>query len=255
MTSRSKRACSVPPWPTSTMPVERGSPPAGRLEAGVGAIDVGLLGFQIGMWGHALPRCEDDSPRISVGPGGPIQGIGHGTRRPRSRPGRGGSVAWPPCPTPPPTARSLPSCGPAGAPEPRRPGAGVVHAPGRPVAARVPGHPRRAAASSTPSHDPDLATEITLQPVRRYGVDAAILYSDIVTPVAAIGFGVDVAPGRRPGRRAARSARPPTSTGSAPSTPRPTRPTCSRRCATWSRELRRARSSASPARRSRWRAT
>ncbi len=45
---------------------------------------------------------------------------------------------------------------------------------------------------------PDLATEITLQPVRRYGVDAAILYSDIVTPVAAIGFGVDVEPGVGP---------------------------------------------------------
>lgn len=45
---------------------------------------------------------------------------------------------------------------------------------------------------------PDLATEITLQPVRRYGVDAAILYSDIVVPVHAIGFGVDVAPGIGP---------------------------------------------------------
>ena len=53
---------------------------------------------------------------------------------------------------------------------------------------------------------PDLAAEITLQPVRRYGVDAAILYSDIVVPVAAIGFGVDVAPGTGPGRRASRSA-------------------------------------------------
>ena len=55
---------------------------------------------------------------------------------------------------------------------------------------------------------PDLATEITLQPVRRYGVDAAILYSDIVVPVAAIGFGVDIAPGvgpvvERPFERAA----------------------------------------------------
>jgi len=46
--------------------------------------------------------------------------------------------------------------------------------------------------------DPELSAEITLQPVRRYGVDAAILYSDIVVPVAAIGFGVDVAPGTGP---------------------------------------------------------
>ena len=46
--------------------------------------------------------------------------------------------------------------------------------------------------------DPDLATEITLQPVRRYGVDAAILYSDIMTPTHAIGFGVDIEPGVGP---------------------------------------------------------
>jgi uroporphyrinogen decarboxylase len=45
---------------------------------------------------------------------------------------------------------------------------------------------------------PDLAAEITLQPVRRYGVDAAILYSDIVVPVAAIGFGVEIKPGVGP---------------------------------------------------------
>ena len=45
---------------------------------------------------------------------------------------------------------------------------------------------------------PELAAEITLQPVRRYGVDAAVLYSDIVVPVHAIGFGVDVAPGTGP---------------------------------------------------------
>ncbi len=44
----------------------------------------------------------------------------------------------------------------------------------------------------------ELACELTLQPVRRYGVDAAILYSDIVVPAAAIGFGVDVAPGTGP---------------------------------------------------------
>lgn len=45
---------------------------------------------------------------------------------------------------------------------------------------------------------PDLATEITLQPVRRYGTDAAILFSDIVTPIEAIGFGVDIEPGVGP---------------------------------------------------------
>jgi uroporphyrinogen decarboxylase len=46
--------------------------------------------------------------------------------------------------------------------------------------------------------DPELACEVTLQPVRRYGVDAAILFSDIVVPFHAIGFGVDVVPGRGP---------------------------------------------------------
>lgn len=46
--------------------------------------------------------------------------------------------------------------------------------------------------------DPDLATELSLQPVRRYGVDAAILYSDIVVPAFAVGFGLTVTPGVGP---------------------------------------------------------
>lgn len=45
---------------------------------------------------------------------------------------------------------------------------------------------------------PEVAAEITLQPVRRYGVDAAVLYSDIVVPPHAVGFGIDVAPGTGP---------------------------------------------------------
>jgi len=45
---------------------------------------------------------------------------------------------------------------------------------------------------------PHLSAEITLQPVQRYGVDAAVLYSDIVVPPHAVGFGIDVKPGTGP---------------------------------------------------------
>jgi uroporphyrinogen decarboxylase len=45
---------------------------------------------------------------------------------------------------------------------------------------------------------PELACEITLQPVRRYGVDAAILFSDIVVPLRAAGIGVDIVAGTGP---------------------------------------------------------
>jgi uroporphyrinogen decarboxylase len=45
---------------------------------------------------------------------------------------------------------------------------------------------------------PDLVTEITLQPVRRHGVDAAILYSDIVVPLAAAGIDLDIVAGTGP---------------------------------------------------------
>nr|WP_239083815.1 uroporphyrinogen decarboxylase [Asanoa ishikariensis] len=45
---------------------------------------------------------------------------------------------------------------------------------------------------------PDLVAEITLQPVRRHGVDAAILFSDIVVPVAAAGVDVDIVAGTGP---------------------------------------------------------
>ena len=60
------------------------------------------------------------------------------------------------------------------------------------LAARGPGSILEAIAQ------PDLVAELTLQPVQRYGTDAAIFFSDIVVPVAAIGFGVDVFPGVGP---------------------------------------------------------
>lgn len=42
--------------------------------------------------------------------------------------------------------------------------------------------------------DPELVCEITLQPVRRHGVDAAILFSDIVVPLRAAGIDLDIVP-------------------------------------------------------------
>ncbi|WIM71245.1 uroporphyrinogen decarboxylase [Corynebacterium suedekumii] len=45
---------------------------------------------------------------------------------------------------------------------------------------------------------PELLAEITLQPVRRHDVDAAILFSDIVVPLKAAGVGVEIVPGRGP---------------------------------------------------------
>ena len=46
--------------------------------------------------------------------------------------------------------------------------------------------------------DPALTAEVTLQPVRRHGVDAAILFSDIVTPAQSIVPGISIETGRGP---------------------------------------------------------
>jgi uroporphyrinogen decarboxylase len=44
----------------------------------------------------------------------------------------------------------------------------------------------------------EVITELTLQPLRRFGVDAAILFSDIMVPLAAVGLNVDIKPGVGP---------------------------------------------------------
>ncbi len=45
---------------------------------------------------------------------------------------------------------------------------------------------------------PELVVEITMQPVRRYGVDAAVFFSDIVLPLRAVGVDLDIVPGVGP---------------------------------------------------------
>ncbi|WP_368497859.1 uroporphyrinogen decarboxylase [Herbiconiux sp. A18JL235] len=46
--------------------------------------------------------------------------------------------------------------------------------------------------------DPSMASEITLQPIRRHGVDAGIFFSDIVIPLRLAGVDVEIVPGRGP---------------------------------------------------------
>ncbi|MHA7143145.1 uroporphyrinogen decarboxylase [Arthrobacter sp. TmT3-37] len=46
--------------------------------------------------------------------------------------------------------------------------------------------------------DPEMASEITLQPVRRHDVDAGIFFSDIVIPLKLAGVDVDIVPGVGP---------------------------------------------------------
>jgi uroporphyrinogen decarboxylase len=48
------------------------------------------------------------------------------------------------------------------------------------------------------AHTPELCAEVTLQPVRRHGVDAAVMFADIMTPVLGMGLEVDLVEGVGP---------------------------------------------------------
>ena len=64
--------------------------------------------------------------------------------------------------------------------------------------------------------NPELACEVTLQPLRRYAMDAAILFSDILTVPDALGLGLYFSEGEGP-RFERRFLLPPRSTRSTPS--------------------------------------
>src|ERR1700760_3031064 len=48
------------------------------------------------------------------------------------------------------------------------------------------------------AHTPELCAEVTLQPVRRHGVDAAVLFADIMSPVLGMGIDVELVEGAGP---------------------------------------------------------
>lgn len=48
------------------------------------------------------------------------------------------------------------------------------------------------------TRQPELCAQVTLQPVRRLGVDAAILYADIMSPLAAVGVDLQIVEGKGP---------------------------------------------------------
>ena len=117
-----------------------------------------------------------------------------------------------PTPTAPPAARSASAlacwCAPPSASPAARPPVWFMRQAGR----SLPEYRalRAGNAMLEACRTPDLITEITLQPVRRHGVDAAILFSDIVVPLVAIGVGIDIVARRRAGGGPADPHAPPT---------------------------------------------
>ena len=97
-------------------------------------------------------------------------------------------------------------------PDPARPGGALLSAARGRRPDRLPVWFMRQAGRSLPEYrarregtvmlqacqDPDLVTELTLQPVHRHGVDAAILFSDIVVPLVIAGIDVDIVAGVGP---------------------------------------------------------
>ena len=111
-------------------------------------------------------------------------------------------------------ARPAGAPNPAGAPRPARPAPALLAALNGERPDRTPVWFMRQAGRSLPEYRalrrragapmldlclrPEWAAEITLQPVRRHGVDAAVLFSDIMVPLRLAGVGVRIEPGVGP---------------------------------------------------------
>ena len=80
------------------------------------------------------------------------------------------------------------------------------HATGRALLARVPRDARQGGSFLELCKTPELAAEVTLQPIDRLGVDAAILFSDILVPLEPMGMAVGFPERGRGSSRFARRA-------------------------------------------------
>ena len=87
-------------------------------------------------------------------------------------------------------------CAPVSAYPPTTPR--VVDATSRALLARIPGYARWAGSFMGLATNPELACEVTMQPLRRYDLDAAILFSDILTIPDAMGLGLSFAAAKAP---------------------------------------------------------
>ena len=82
----------------------------------------------------------------------------------------------------------------------------LADAPGRPLPAEYRETRAKAGSFMGLATNTDYATEVTLQPLERYPLDAAILFSDILTVPDAMGLGLSFAQGEGPEVRAVRCA-------------------------------------------------
>lgn len=71
-------------------------------------------------------------------------------------------------------------------------------APGRPLSTGIQSYPCRSGRFYGAVQNAELACEVTLQPLRRYKLDAAILFSDILTIPDAMGLGLYFEAGEGP---------------------------------------------------------